>query len=137
MPDRRRSIHIPLKFASFNRLSADSNGRENWDWSLAAGEIALVLWLWYAAEAFTVTTLAWWPGALWVALAAPVASWRLGLHRPPPFHSSVALLARSLLLAPFLAVLIFVAAGLRSPQIGPGFALWLGSALALLFLAFR
>ena len=137
MPDLRRSIRILLKLAPFTRLSAASAGGEQPDWSLLTGEIAIVLWLWYAATAFTATTLAWWPGAIWVSLAAPACSWRLGLHRPPAVRPALALAGRSLLLAPLLAGLIFVAAGLCGPQLGLGFAFWLGSAITLLFLAFR
>jgi hypothetical protein len=126
-----------LKPVSFLRRLAAPATPGRLDLSLLIGEIAIVSWLWYACAAFVETPFDWWPNALWVSLAAAGASWLLGLHGRPSELPWAARLGRSALLASLLALVVFVAVGLQGPQISPAFALWIGSAAAVLFLAFR
>jgi hypothetical protein len=133
----KRTIRFHLKPAIFIRRPAVPANAGGFDVSLFVGEIAIVLWLWHAVVAFVGGPLAWWPDAPGLALAAAAGSWRLGLHRRPQVQPISVLLRRAVCLVPLLAVIISVAVGWRGPQVTPAFALWIGAAITVLFLAFR
>ena len=126
-----------MKPSALIRGFAASAAGEGFDWPLALGDIAIVLWLWQACSAFTGRTFLDWPAAVGLALAAAACSGRLGLHQRPSPQPIPAYLARSALLAPLVAILLYVVVALRGPQVSPAFALWFGSAAAFLGLGFR
>jgi hypothetical protein len=126
-----------LKAPAFIRGPAAPDWAGGFDWSIALGDSAIVLWLGQACPAFTGAPGLDWPEGAGFALVVAFVAWRLGLHRRPPLQPASAFLVRSVLLAPVVTVLLFAGRALAGPQVSPAAALWFASTVAVLCFAFR
>ncbi len=117
------------------RRLALATEQEKFDAPLLLGEVAIVFWVTQVCIIFGGMNLPWWPEAFWLALVGSAISWRLGLHQRS--RAGAAFILRSLAVAPLLALVIFAGLALVGFEVSPATAFWIGSAIALLFLAFH